>query len=188
MKTISLYTKILYIVLLLSINSFASSKIDLLIEKKEFEKIADLISETKIIYSDTNLPDNSNDGDLIIISNEYEIKQFFEFYNGIWNEKVTEEIAKLLGNDSGTTYGNLFNYKVNSKEFNAYETDDFKYEKSEVSSVVVKIINSKNSEYDINNNINIYLKEHTIDIDNIINIQISDTNLKNCKIIIIYEL
>ena len=187
MNFLKSYTGVLlFITLVFSQTIFASESIDKLLEVKDYQSIKKLINSTKIVDNEMQIPENPQDWDLIILDNEYEVKQLFQFYNGEWHEKVTKELAQLLGNEQGTTYGNLFNYKVNTKEFNPYESDSFK--NIEVAtSVVVKIINSSNSEVQINENLTSFLQKEVIDPNSIINIQIMNINKPNCKIVITYK-
>lgn len=166
---------------------FGVSQIDTLLGEKNFQEIKKIIDNTQLIYDETKLPNNAKMGDFIIIENEYGVKSFFEFYDGQWNDKVDPTIAKILENDSGTTYGNLFNYKVDATEFNPYESDNFKYTQETTSRVKIKILNSLNNEFEINNILSKFLKNEHIDGNEIINIQIEDLDKKNSKIIVIYK-
>lgn len=164
------------------------SQIDKLLQNGNLNKLKTLIDNTKIIDNENQLPSSPKENDLIIIDNEYEVKSLFEYHDNQWNDKVNKTIAKLLNNDTGTTYGNLFNYKVNSKDFNPYESDDFKYNTQEESSKVhIVFINSINKQNNINKKVTSYLQENMIGVNQIINIQITKTDKPNCQIILIYK-
>jgi len=188
MSIFSRVFKVLLLSLLLfNLNLFAFSQIDKLVKDGDIETLKKLIKKTKIIDNEIELPLRVKEHDLIIIDNEYEVKSLFEFHDGRWNDKVYKIVAKLLENDSGTTYGNLFNYKVNAKEFKPYESDDFKYGSDESKMLIVKIIKSLNNEKSINKNISEFLKENLIDASTILNIQFFDMDKIKCKIIITYR-
>jgi len=164
-----------------------ASKIDTLLKSNDLVTLKKLIDQAVLLYSDAKLPSNPKEHDLIIIDNEYEVKSLFEFYDGQWNDKVDKRIAKLLENDKGTTYGNLFNYKINAKEFDPYTSDNFKHSDTSISKVVVKIIDANNSETAINQALSKLMHKEMIDAKDVINLQVTNLDSNPCKIILSYK-
>jgi len=167
---------------------WGGSQIDQLLENNDTVILKKLIDTTQTIQNAQQFPRGAREGALIIIENEYGVKSFYEFHDGQWNEKEGSLIAGLLGNDSGTTYGNLFNYKVNAKEFNHYESDNFKYKSlDQKSKILLKIIPSKYSEEAINNNIAKFMENNRLKAEEIITIQLLQTDTENCHIVLSYR-
>ncbi|KIM09419.1 MAG: hypothetical protein KU28_02055 [Sulfurovum sp. PC08-66] len=164
-----------------------ASYIDKLVENNDTIKLKELIAKTQTVEHDTDLPRNPKEHDLIIVENEYEVKTLFEFHDAQWSEKSNPHLAILLGNHQGTTYGNLFNYKVNAKEFDPYTKEDFKYTQETKSSVKLKILSSSNNEEDINEAIKTIIFQERIDVNAIISIQILQLNVTKCNIALSYR-
>lgn len=170
-----------------SIALFGSSQIDKLLQSNNVNELKTIIQATKVIHSEHNLPSNPKENELIILENDYGIKSLFEYNEGQWNDKVDSTIAKLLQNDKGTTYKNLFNYKVDAAEFNPYESDNFKYNENVKQNVKIVFINSVNKSNEINKNLNSFLDENKINTNQIINIQLNNLEQQNCQIVLIYK-
>jgi len=176
---------------MLSSGLFGFSKVNQLLEKNDIATLKKLINETKIVDNENLIPREVKEHALIIIDNEYEVKSLFEFHDGQWNDKVNKTISKLLENESGTTYGNLFNYKVNAKEFNPYESDNFKYsssnDTSKLTQIVVKILDANNTESAINQRLQKFLKQEGMGANAIISVQYLQMDKNPCKIILSYQ-
>ncbi|MEA2028411.1 MAG: hypothetical protein U9N49_05500 [Campylobacterota bacterium] len=178
--------------MMLTTGLFGFSKIDQLIKKNDIATLKTLIDATKIVDNENLIPREVKEHALIIIDNEYEVKSLFEFHDGQWNDKVNKTISKLLENEHGTTYGNLFNYKVNAKEFNPYESDNFKYssttnETSKLTQIVVKILDANNTESAINKRLQKFLKQEGMGANAIISVQFLQMDQNPCKIILSYQ-
>lgn len=167
--------------------SFASSsKIDELVETNKIKELVTLIKETKIIGSETDLPDNPKNNELIIIENEYDIKVLFEYVDDTWSEKSGKLIAEIM-NDQKSTYMHLFNYKVSNKDFNPYTSDKESLKTTETDrKIEIKFLDSKFNEQAISSTVKVFTQKNLIAPDDIISIQIIPEQT-SCKIILSYK-
>lgn len=184
---LNLLLKSFLFIFMITSNLYTKSIVDELIEKKDFQTLQKTIDNTKVLQNENQIPLDSKENDLIVIEDDYGIKILYEFYDGQWQDKSNPTIAKILKNDKGTTFKNLFNYKVDATEFNPYESDTFKYEEEKKTTIAVKFINSLNKEDNINKNIANFLEEKQIASLQVINIQLLNTDRSDCTIVVIYR-
>ena len=162
MSSDSLIKGLIALFLFFSYLNASSSKIDDLVANKNIQELAKLIKNAKVINNEINLPDYPKENDLIIIENEYDVKVLFEYVNGQWDEKSNKTIADVL-NDQKSTYMHLFNYKVNSKDFDPYVSDKDSLKVTESSKrVLSKIITSNFNDTAINSIIKTFLEKHLV--------------------------
>jgi hypothetical protein len=167
---------------------FSASIVDDLLQRRDVSAIKRVIGAAQVIDDERELPDRPQEGDCIIMENDYDIKLLYEYHDGQWNEKVDPLIAKLLENDRGTTYKNLFNYKLNASAFDPYISDNFKHTSTASQQRIgIKMLYTDCSEKDMSDRINAYLQTAHIDTNQIINIEISGAEKKQCRIIVIYK-
>lgn len=82
---------------------------DNLVEQKDFKTLSNYIDKALVINHESELPNEAKKHDLVIISNEYDVKVMYEFLGEEWVEKGSEEIAQILNGGNKTTFHHLFN-------------------------------------------------------------------------------
>lgn len=146
-------------------------------KKEDYKTLSNYISKALVIHHESELPDESNNNDLVIISNEYDVKVMYEYLDGEWLEKGGEQIAQILNGGEKTTFHHLFNFKLDTEEFNNSTSD--------TGLVQVEILKAPYKQSDLNSAIQEFVEKRGV--KNVINIQLQNCAQKNCDIVIFYK-
>lgn len=155
----------------------ANSLVDALVQKEDYKTLSNYISKALVINHESELPNEAKNNDLVIIDNEYDVKIMYEYLDGEWLEKGGERIAQILNGGEKTTYHHLFNFKLDSEEFNSNTKDD--------GLVQVEILKSPYKQANLNSTIQEFINKRGI--NHVINIQLQNCTQKYCDVVIFYK-
>ena len=167
--------------------SEAESQIDNLITKSDNKALVVLLKKVKVIYDESELPDNSKEFDLIIVEDDYGVQSLYELTKGIWNDRSDKIVNQILNKGQGASFSFVSSSK-GSYDYLETETKFSEYT-SDKTHLFVEIIASAFKQDEIKNEINKFLQAKNISVSKVINVQIEidPIDKKLCNIIIIYS-